>query len=166
MEEAWRKLRLSVQVATKLIRSHLVPGEVTFLLPCLSRIEKDIQAGGPQTITMEDSTSVIHPSVGDVEPSSAELLSETKIVAELAKATLEANPKLDWTAWTADYAKVRDAIAETYPQWFSDFNSKLEKPGGFYWANKARKRDFSDTKAARRPSSRRNVCPRPASPTS
>jgi molybdopterin-dependent oxidoreductase alpha subunit len=149
MEEAWRKLRLSVQVATKLNRSHLVPGEVTYLLPCLSRIEKDIQAGGPQTVTMEDSTSIIHPSFGDVEPSSKTLLSETKIVAELAKATLNQNPKLDWTAWTADYAKVRDAIAETYPQWFSDFNNKLEQPGGFYRANKARKRDFSDTESGK-----------------
>jgi molybdopterin-dependent oxidoreductase alpha subunit len=149
MEEAWRRLRLSVQIATKLNRSHLVPGEVTFLLPCLSRIERDVQASGPQTVTMEDSTSVIHPSFGDVEPSSKELLSETKIVAELAKATLAPNPKLNWTEWTADYAKVRDAIAESYPQWFSDFNSKLSKPGGFYRANKARKRDFSDTKTGR-----------------
>ena len=149
MEEAWRRLRLSVQIATKLNRSHLVPGEVTFLLPCLSRIERDVQASGPQTVTMEDSTSVIHPSFGDVEPSSKDLLSETKIVAELAKATLAPNPKLNWTEWTADYAKVRDAIAESYPQWFSDFNSKLSKPGGFYRANKARKRDFSDTKTGR-----------------
>jgi molybdopterin-dependent oxidoreductase alpha subunit len=149
MEEAWRRLRLSVQIATKLNRSHLVPGEVSFLLPCLSRIERDVQASGPQTVTMEDSTSVIHPSFGDVEPSSKELLSETKIVAELAKATLAPNPKLDWTEWTADYAKVRDAIAESYPQWFSEFNSKLSKPGGFYRANKARNRDFSDTETGR-----------------
>jgi molybdopterin-dependent oxidoreductase alpha subunit len=149
MEQSWRRLQLSVQVATKLNRSHLVPGEVTYLLPCLSRIERDVQATGPQTVTMEDSTSVIHPSFGEVEPSSPDLLSETKIVAELAKATLKPNPKLDWTAWTADYAKVRDAIAETYPQWFSDFNAKLKKPGGFYRANKARKRDFSDTKTGR-----------------
>jgi molybdopterin-dependent oxidoreductase alpha subunit len=149
MEEAWRRLRFSVQVATKLNRSHLVPGEVTFLLPCLSRIERDMQASGPQTVTMEDSTSVIHPSFGEVEPSSKDLLSETRIVAELAKATLAPNPKLDWTAWTADYSKVRDAIAESYPQWFGDFNNKLSKPGGFYRANKARKRDFSDTKTGR-----------------
>jgi molybdopterin-dependent oxidoreductase alpha subunit len=149
MEEAWRRLRLSVQIATKLNRSHLVPGEVTYLLPCLSRIERDVQASGPQTVTMEDSTSVIHPSFGDVEPSSKQLLSETKIVAELAKATLAANPKLDWTGWTADYSKVRDAIAESYPQWFADFNAKLKQPGGFYRANKARKRDFSDTKTGR-----------------
>ena len=54
METAWRKLRLSVQIATKLNRSHLVPGEVTYLLPCLSRIERDVQASGPQTVTMEN----------------------------------------------------------------------------------------------------------------
>lgn len=54
MEKAWRKLRLSVQIATKLNRSHLIPGEVTYLLPCLSRIERDLQANGPQTVTMEE----------------------------------------------------------------------------------------------------------------
>ena len=75
--------------------------------------EQDVQAGKPQTVTMEDSTSVIHPSFGDVEPRSEDLLSETRIAAELAKETLNPNPKLDWTAWTADHAKVRDAIAET-----------------------------------------------------
>ncbi|MET0407571.1 MAG: FdhF/YdeP family oxidoreductase [Hyphomicrobium sp.] len=149
METAWRKLRLSVQIATKLNRSHLIPGEIAYLLPCLSRIERDDQASGPQTVTMEDSTSVIHPSLGNVQPSSPDLLSETKIVAELAKATLKPNRKLDWTAWTADYTKVRDAIAETYPQWFSDFNAKLNEPGGFYRPNKARVRDFSDTGTGR-----------------
>jgi molybdopterin-dependent oxidoreductase alpha subunit len=149
MEAAWSTLRLSVQVATKLNRSHLVPGAVTYLLPCLSRIERDTQATGQQTVTMEDSTSMIHPSLGDVEPSSDLLLSETTIVAELAKATLPANPKLDWTAWTADYAIIRDAIAETYPQWFKDFNTRLGEPGGFYRENKARKRDFSGTQSGR-----------------
>jgi molybdopterin-dependent oxidoreductase alpha subunit len=149
MEQAWRRLRLSVQVATKLNRSHLVPGEVTYLLPCLSRIERDVQAGGPQRVTVEDSTSVIHPSFGDVEPTSKNLLSEARIVAGLAKATLAPNPKLDWTAWTEDYSRVRDAIAETYPQWFKDFNARLDEPGGFYRSNKARKRDFSDTRTGR-----------------
>jgi molybdopterin-dependent oxidoreductase alpha subunit len=149
METAWRKLRLSVQIATKLNRSHLVPGEVTYLLPCLSRIERDVQATGPQTVTMEDSTSVIHPSFGDVVPTSDKLLAEASIVAGLAESTLVPNPKLDWKAWTADYAKVRDAIAETYPQWFKDFNTRMNMPGGFYRPNKARQRDFSDTTTKR-----------------
>jgi molybdopterin-dependent oxidoreductase alpha subunit len=149
METAWRKLRLSVQIATKLNRSHLVPGEVTYLLPCLSRIERDVQASGPQTVTMEDSTSVIHPSFGDVAPSSDRLLAEASIVSGLAEATLAPNPKLDWRAWTADYDKVRDAIAETYPQWFKNFNTRMHAPGGFYRPNKARQRDFSDTETKR-----------------
>jgi molybdopterin-dependent oxidoreductase alpha subunit len=149
METAWRQLRLSVQIATKLNRSHLVPGEVTYLLPCLSRIERDVQESGPQTVTMEDSTSVIHPSFGDVVPTSDKLLAEASIVAGLAEATLAPNPKLDWTAWTADYAKIRNAIAETYPQWFKDFDTRMNKPGGFYRPNKARKRDFSDTTTKR-----------------
>ena len=145
MEPAWQKLQLSVQIATKLNRAHLVPGEVTYLLPCLSRIERDTQGGVVQMSTMEDSTSVIHPSVGNVTPSSDKLLSETDIVARLATALLSANPKLDWSAWTKDYAKVRDAIAQTYPQWFVDFNTRIKQPGGFHRPNKARKRDFSDT---------------------
>lgn len=149
MEAAWRGLRLSVQIATKLNRSHLVPGTVTYLLPCLSRIERDVQATGPQTVTVEDSTSVIHASFGDVIPTSDKLMSEASIVAGLAGTTLSPNPKLDWKAWTADYATVRDAIAETYPQWFKDFNARLSEPGGFYRPNKARKRDFSATKTGR-----------------
>jgi molybdopterin-dependent oxidoreductase alpha subunit len=149
MEPAWRRLRLSVQIATKLNRSHLVPGGVTYLLPCLSRIERDVQAGGPQTSTMEDSTSVIHASFGNVTPSSEHLLSETAIVAGLAKAVLPVSVKLDWDGWTADYARVRDAIAETYPQWFGDFNARIKQPGGFHRPNKARLRDFSDTKTGR-----------------
>jgi molybdopterin-dependent oxidoreductase alpha subunit len=149
METAWQGLRLSVQIATKLNRSHLVPGAVTYLLPCLSRIERDDQASGRQTVTVEDSTSVIHASVGNVAPTSDLLLSEMAIVAGIARATLPENPSLDWAAWTADYAVVRDAIAETYPQWFKDFNERLSEPGGFYRENKARKRDFADTKTGR-----------------
>lgn len=149
MEPAWKKLRLSVQIATKLNRSHLVPGEVTYLLPCLSRIERDVQKTGPQTVTMEDSTSIIHPSLGDVEPSSKDLLAEPVIVARIAQAVLDENPRLDWSSWTDDYARIRDEIAETYPQWFKDFNARLAEPGGFYRPNKARDRDFSETETGK-----------------
>ncbi len=56
MEPAWRRMRLTVNVATKLNRSHLVHGEISFLLPVLGRIERDIQASGEQSTSMEDST--------------------------------------------------------------------------------------------------------------
>jgi molybdopterin-dependent oxidoreductase alpha subunit len=144
VEEAWRRLELTVQIATKLNRSHLINGKVAYLLPCLSRIERDVQATGPQTVSTEDSTSCIHASYGDREPASPNLRSEPAIVAGMAKATLAPNPKLDWDEWCGDYAKVRDAIEETYPQWFEGFNERFHTPGGFHRHNKARNRDFSE----------------------
>ncbi|QYE36107.1 FdhF/YdeP family oxidoreductase [Polymorphobacter sp. PAMC 29334] len=142
VEPAWRKQRLTVHVATKLNRGHLVPGEVSYILPCLGRTEKDVQATGPQSVSVEDSTSCIHGSVGEREPASPHLLSEAAIVAGIAEATLTPNPKLPWAEWVGDYSKVRDAIAETYPHFFADFNAKLFTPGGFYKGNKARDRHF------------------------
>jgi molybdopterin-dependent oxidoreductase alpha subunit len=131
MEPAWSKLHLSVQIATKLNRTHVVPGEITYLLPCLGRIEIDNQAGGPQAVSMEDSTTCIHGSRGQRTPVADDLLSEPSIVAELAKATLKPNPKLNWDAWVADYSLVRDAIEKTYPDQFKDFNKRMFEPGGF-----------------------------------
>jgi molybdopterin-dependent oxidoreductase alpha subunit len=131
MEPAWSGLRLSVQIATKLNRSHIVPGEVSYLLPCLGRIEIDRQASGPQAVSMEDSTACIHGSRGQRAPVAEGLLSEPAIVAGLAKATLRPNPKIDWDAWVADYSLVRDAIERTYPDQFNDFNQRMFTPGGF-----------------------------------
>jgi molybdopterin-dependent oxidoreductase alpha subunit len=142
MEPAWRGLRLTVQVATKLNRSHLIHGEIAFLLPCLGRIELDRQASGPQAVTVEDSTSCIHGSLGMQPPASPHLLAEPAIIAALAKAILPPNPKLDWDAWVADYGRVREAIAETYPEDFHDFNARMWQPGGFHRSLAARRREW------------------------
>ena len=144
MEPAWRRQRLTVQIATKLNRSHLINGEVAYLLPCLSRIERDEQATGAQTVAVEDSSSMIHASFGDRTPAGPQLKSETAIVAAIAQATLKPNPKVPWTEWVGDYAKVRDAIEATYPLWFKDFNSRFHTPGGFHRPNKAAQRDFAE----------------------
>ncbi|WP_281977017.1 FdhF/YdeP family oxidoreductase [Pseudorhizobium flavum] len=140
MEAAWTKMRLTVQIATKLNRSHLINGEVAYLLPCLGRSEEDMQEAGPQTVSMEDSLSCIHGSVGKHKPASEHLLSELAIVAGMAKATLPPNPKVKWDEWRGDYGKVRDLIEETYPDKFHDFNKRLFTPGGFYRGNSARER--------------------------
>lgn len=140
MEEAWTRLRLTVQIATKLNRSHLVNGEVAYLLPCLGRSEEDVQATGSQAVTMEDSISCIHGSLGKNTPASEHLRSETAIVAGIAKATLPANPKVRWDEWTGDYAKIRDCIEKTYPEQFHDFNRRVFTPGGFHRGNPARGR--------------------------
>jgi molybdopterin-dependent oxidoreductase alpha subunit len=140
LEEAWTRLRLSVQISTKLNRNHLLPGEVTYILPCLGRIEIDQQATGPQAVAIEDSTACIHGSKGIAKPASPDLLSEPRIVAELAKATLPPNPKVPWDNWVSDYARVRNAIEETYPEDFRAFNERMWKPGGFHRPIAARER--------------------------
>lgn len=160
MEPAWSGLRLSVQIATKLNRSHVVPGEVTYLLPCLGRIEIDEQVNGAQAVSMEDSTACIHGSRGQRKPVAEGLLSEPAIVAGLAKATLARNQKVDWDAWVADYSLVRDAIELTYPEQFRDFNRRMFEPGGFprplaarerQWKTPNGKANFTVPKSALRP---------------
>jgi hypothetical protein len=91
---------------------------------------------------MEDSTACIHGSLGMQPPASPELLSEPAIIAGIAKATLPPNPRIDWDAWVADYGKVRDAIAETYPENFHDFNARMWQPGGFHRHLAARHREW------------------------
>jgi molybdopterin-dependent oxidoreductase alpha subunit len=142
MEPAWSGLRLSVQIATKLNRTHVFPGKVTYLLPCLGRIEIDHQATGPQAIAMEDSTTCIHGSRGQRKPVAENLLSEPAIIGALAKATSSSSPKVDWDAWTGDYSLVRDAIERTYPDQFKDFYGSMFNPGGFPRPLPARERKW------------------------
>jgi len=132
MKPAWSTLDLTVSVATKLNRSHLLHGRFSYLLPCLSRIEIDRQAGGEQAVSMEDSTGCFHGSKGRSEPASDRLLSEPAIIAGLAKATAGERGDVDWDGWVADYARVRDAIEATYSDIFKDFNARMWTPGGFH----------------------------------
>ena len=131
IEAAWRNLPLTVQIATKLNRSHVVHGKVSYLLPCRGRIEIDRQASGPQAVTMEDSTGCMHGSRGVTEPASPHLLSEAAILAGIAKALLPPRPSIDWDAWVGDYSLIRNEIAAIYPEIFHDFNQRMWTPGGF-----------------------------------
>lgn len=142
MKEAWAKLPISVHIATKLNKSHLSPGEETWILPCLGRSERDVQATGEQTVTMEDSFSHIYGSIGKVKPAADTLLSEPAIVAGLAKVLLEPNPNVPWDAWVGDYGLVRSAIENTYPDKFANFNERMHEPGGFWKGNPASHREW------------------------
>jgi anaerobic selenocysteine-containing dehydrogenase len=133
-------MRLTVQVATKLNHSHLVNGAIAYLLPCLGRTEEDIQASGPQAVSMEDTFSHVLGSIAKRKAASEHLRSEVAIVAGIAKATLAPNPKVKWDEWVGDYARIRDLIAETYSDEFHGFNDRMWTPGGFYRGNKARER--------------------------
>jgi len=140
MEAAWRKLRLTVNVATKLNRSQLVHGAVSFILPVIGRTEVDRQPSGPQAVSMEDSLACIHGSRGVRAPASPHLISEVRLVAEIAKATLDPNPNVPWDSWADDYRRIRVAIGETYPETFYDYDRRMWEPGGFHRDLPARKR--------------------------
>jgi molybdopterin-dependent oxidoreductase alpha subunit len=143
VEAAWRKLRLTVSVATKLNRSHVLHGEIAYLLPCLGRIEIDRQATGEQAVSIESSLAQFHGSKGQVEPASPDLKSEPAIIAGLAQATLPPNPKTPWDDWVADYSRVREAIEKTYPATFVRFNERLFEPGGVTRPLAARERKWN-----------------------
>ncbi len=140
LEAAWQRQELTVTISTRLNRSHLFPGKVSYILPCLSRYEVDEQASGRQHITIEDSFSMIHGSVGRNRPASDKLRSELAIVAGIAKASTPPNPKVTWDEWVADYSLVRDLIEATYPHDFADFNARMDQPGGFWRGNPAHDR--------------------------
>ncbi|MBV8451081.1 MAG: formate dehydrogenase, partial [Deltaproteobacteria bacterium] len=148
IEPAWWRLRLTVQIATKLNRSHLIHGQIAYILPCLGRTEIDEQATGSQSVSVEDSTACIHGSRGIQPPASKDLRSEVAIIAALAKAALTPNPQIDWDAWTGDYGLIRDAIEQTYPDDFKGFNHRMWQPGGFHRPLPARERRWK-TKSGR-----------------
>ncbi len=140
MEEAWPKQDLTVMVSTKLNRSHLFPGKTAYILPCLGRYEKDVQATGNQSVTSEDSFSMINGSVGRRPPVSDAVKSELAIVAGIAQAALPQNDRLKWREWTGNYALVRDLIEATYPTDFRNYNVRMFEAGGFYRGNGAHDR--------------------------
>ncbi len=142
IESAWTQLQLTVQIATKLNRSHLIHGKVSYLLPCRGRIEIDRQATGPQSVTMEDSTGCMHGSRGVTEPASPHLLSEPAILGGIAKALFPPNPRLDWDRWVGDYSLIREEIAAIFPDIFHDFNARMWTPGGFRRPMPAAKREW------------------------
>jgi molybdopterin-dependent oxidoreductase alpha subunit len=138
-EAAMRRTRLTVAITTKLNRGHLVHGEQALMLPCLARSDIDVQNGDRQSITVEDSMSMVHASSGLVQPPSNALKSEVAIVCGMAMATLP-DCGIDWDFFVADYRRIRDKIAAVFPHLFADFNTKIHQPGGFHLTNPPRQR--------------------------
>ena len=137
----WRALRqceLTVHVTTKFNRSHVVHGRKALVLPVLGRTEIDVQATGPQGVTVEDSMSMVHLSAGMNAPASEHLISEPLLIARMAAATLP-NSRTPWLALAGDYARIRDKIEAVLPD-FAGFNEKIKTPGGFRLRNTASER--------------------------
>ncbi|MFF2943689.1 FdhF/YdeP family oxidoreductase [Streptomyces niveus] len=129
-EAAMRTARLTVHVSTKLNRSHAVTGARALILPTLGRTDKDVQAGGRQVVTVEDSMGMVHTSRGNLAPASPHLLSEPAIVTRLARAVLGPASLTPWEEFEKDYASIRDRISRVVPG-FEDFNERVAVPGGF-----------------------------------
>lgn len=134
-QQALSSCNLTVNIATKLNRTHLVPGKDSLILPCLGRTDVDKQELGAQCITVEDSFSMVHASSGVVDSDTGEMRSEPAIISGIAEATLGKQP-IDWSWVVEDYGRIRDLIAKSIPG-FSDMNSKIKQPGGFYLGNSA-----------------------------
>ncbi|MEM6762012.1 MAG: FdhF/YdeP family oxidoreductase, partial [Pseudomonadota bacterium] len=140
--EAFEKLDLTVHVATKLNHGHLMPGKKSFILPCLGRTEIDKNSKGVrQIVTVEDSMSMVHGSGGINQPASDTLLSEVRIVAGIAKATVGSDV-VHWDDLGDDHSLIRDMIARVLPI-FGDFNSQIRRPRGFHLHNGAAHREFN-----------------------
>ncbi|GGK01989.1 formate dehydrogenase [Streptomyces camponoticapitis] len=129
-EAAMRNARLTVHVSTKLNRSHAVTGARALILPTLGRTDKDVQAGGRQVVTVEDSMGMVHASRGNLAPASPHLLSEPAIVARMARAVLGPESLTPWEDFEKDYGSIRDRISRVVPG-FEDFNERVARPGGF-----------------------------------
>ena len=146
--EALRKCKLTVQVSTKLNRSHLVHGEEALILPCLGRSDKDVLNKAEQFVSCENSMGVIQSSKGNLKPVSKNLLSEPVIVCKLAKAVLKERSKVNWDKYLQHYDHIRDDIEKTIPG-FENYNKRVRVPGGFYLPNCNRDGSFdTETKKA------------------
>ena len=132
--KALQNCKLTVQVSTKLNRSHVVTGETALILPCLGRTEKDRQASGEQFVTVENSMSVVSISKGVLEPASPHLKSEVAIVAGLAKATLGSRSAVDWDTLASNYDHIRDLIERVVPG-FENFNQRIRDQKTFVLPN-------------------------------
>jgi molybdopterin-dependent oxidoreductase alpha subunit len=140
---ALRNCTLTVQISTKLNRSHLIHGKKALILPCLGRSEEDVQTSGMQFITVENSMGIVHQSRGHLKPHSDLLLSEPAIVVGLANATLK-NTKTDWTGFASNYDLIRSKIEATIPG-FKNYNERVRIKGGFYLPNNARENNYAST---------------------
>ncbi|MGE4482183.1 FdhF/YdeP family oxidoreductase [Acidocella sp.] len=140
--EAMRRLNLTVGIATKLNRGHLVHGKQALILPVIARSEIDRQATGEQFVTIEDAMSNVTSSRGILEPASPELRSEVEIVCRMAMAAMPSS-LVPWADYIADYALIRGKISEVYPALFHNYNERIKAPGGFHLTVPPRERKWN-----------------------
>jgi molybdopterin-dependent oxidoreductase alpha subunit len=133
-EAAMENTDMTVQISTKLNRSHTVTGKEALILPTMGRTEIDIQETGPQFVSVEDTVCAVHPSWGKVAPVSPNLLSEPAIISRLARAVLGEKINADWAGFERNYDLIRDHISRVVDG-CEDYNAKVRRKGGFILPN-------------------------------
>ena len=128
---AMRKLDLTVGIATKLNRGHVIHGKEALILPVVSRSEKIFTSAGEQFVTIEDSMANVTASRGVLDAPSPACMPEVEIVCRMARAALP-DSKIDWEGCAQDYTLIRDLIAQVYPDIYSDFSERIKAPEGFH----------------------------------
>ncbi|WP_215763118.1 FdhF/YdeP family oxidoreductase [Acetobacter sp. P1H12_c] len=129
--EAMNRLELTVGIATKLNRGHIVHGKDALILPVIARSEIDRTSVGEQFVTIEDAMSNVTSSRGVLEPASPDLRAEVEIVCRIARATLP-DSDIPWESYIEDYDLIREKIAQVYPEIYEDFLNKIKDPKGFH----------------------------------
>ena len=94
-------------------------------------------------MSIEDSPGCFHGSQGRRAPASRAAQVGARDHCRVAKATLDANPNVDWDAWVDDYERIREAIAQTYPETFTGMSRRMWQPGGFHRPLGARNRKWN-----------------------
>ncbi|MDT3487223.1 FdhF/YdeP family oxidoreductase [Stenotrophomonas maltophilia] len=138
---AMRNLELTVGIATKLNRGHLVHGKEALILPVVARSEWIHTPLGEQFITIEDAMSNVTASRGVLQPVSEHVMPEVEIVCRMAMAALP-DSRVDWAACMYDYDHVRDLIAAVYPEIYTGFNERIQAKHGFHLDIPPRRREW------------------------
>lgn len=161
-ESALRSAELTVQVSTKLNRSHVVGGRTALILPTLGRTERDRQETGEQFVSVEDSMSEVHSSRGTLRPASPELRSEVAILCRLARELFGEGHPVPWSSFAADYDTIRECISRVVPG-CADYNRRVRLPDGFTLPHPPRDRREFPT-ATGKANFTKNVADRPVAP--
>ena len=132
--KAMKNTELSIQISTKLNRSHLITGKKSLILPCLGRTEKDLMNDIEQVVSVENSMGIVHRSKGNLKPASSSLKSEPDIIANIAKRSISQKNDINWDYLRINYDHIRDAIEDCIDG-FENYNERLRMPSGFNLPN-------------------------------
>ncbi|GAC1491416.1 MAG: FdhF/YdeP family oxidoreductase [Pseudarthrobacter sp.] len=141
---AMENTEMSVQISTKLNRSHTVTGAEALILPTMGRTEIDLQESGPQFVSVEDTVCAVHGSHGAVPPVASGLLSEVAILSRLAQKVVGDRVNAEWAGFEKNYDLIRDHISRVVPG-CEDYNRKIRQKGGFVLPNGPRDSRTFDT---------------------